>query len=121
MALGTWQGVYLCEHRDVGGFGAGQIMFWLGTCASRVMTQSQRIKFEPKDISLWDIASSFGMRIEWDNSSGSRDKRHEVQLKFYGEVWPCGRGGHSRDVVVTLPAGAGAAGTVGQGLTLVHL
>ena len=23
MALGTWQGVYLCEHRDVGGFGAG--------------------------------------------------------------------------------------------------
>ena len=23
LALGTWQGVYLCEHRDAGGFGGG--------------------------------------------------------------------------------------------------
>ena len=23
LALGTWQGVYLCEHRDSGGFGGG--------------------------------------------------------------------------------------------------
>ncbi|KAK3254951.1 hypothetical protein CYMTET_35852, partial [Cymbomonas tetramitiformis] len=23
IALGTWQGVYLCEHRDVGGWGSG--------------------------------------------------------------------------------------------------
>jgi len=23
LALGTWQGVYLCEHRDTGGWGGG--------------------------------------------------------------------------------------------------
>ena len=23
LKMGTWQGVYLCEHRDVGGFGGG--------------------------------------------------------------------------------------------------
>eukprot|EP00959_Pyramimonas_sp_CCMP1952_P155176 3246747-Pyramimonas_sp.AAC.1 len=23
LQLGTWQGIYLCEHRDVGGFGVG--------------------------------------------------------------------------------------------------
>ena len=23
LALGTWQGVYLCEHRDQGGWGGG--------------------------------------------------------------------------------------------------
>lgn len=24
LALGTWQGVYLCEHRDAGGYGGGR-------------------------------------------------------------------------------------------------
>jgi secondary thiamine-phosphate synthase enzyme len=23
LALGTWQGIYLCEHRDTGGWGGG--------------------------------------------------------------------------------------------------
>lgn len=23
LALGTWQGIYLCEHRDSGGYGGG--------------------------------------------------------------------------------------------------
>lgn len=23
LALGTWQGIYLCEHRDQGGYGGG--------------------------------------------------------------------------------------------------
>ncbi|CAM9193798.1 unnamed protein product [Choristocarpus tenellus] len=23
LALGTWQGIYLCEHRDIGGYGGG--------------------------------------------------------------------------------------------------
>ena len=47
LALGTWQGIYLCEHRDKGGFGGGHrrsiIVTLQGNLADRAVS-----KFDPR-------------------------------------------------------------------------